>query len=178
MAISEPQPQQAGDGPWEGYASESERPPLGARLALSSGFAAAFTAFLIGHRRSGRELPERIGVRDLALLSAASFKLSRMIAKEKVSAPIRAPFTEYQGDADAPGEVEECPRGTGLQAAIGELLTCPYCLGMWVVSALMAGLVTIPRETRLVASVLSALSLSDFLQAAHRALVNRETPST
>jgi hypothetical protein len=49
---------------------------------------------------------------------------------------------------------------------------------MWVVSALMAGLVTIPRETRLVASVLSALSLSDFLQAAHRALVNRETPST
>jgi len=145
---------------------------------MSSGFVAVFTAFLIARRRSGDELPERIDVRDLSLISAASFKLGRLIAKEKVSAPIRAPFTEYEGKADAPGEVDERPRGSGPQAALGELLTCPYCLGMWVVTALTVGLVTVPRETRLVASILSALSASDFLQAAYSALVTRGTPSS
>lgn len=169
--------QHAADGLWEGYAPESERPPLGSRLALSSGFVAAFAAFLVARRRSATGLPERIDSRDLALLSGASFKLGRLIAKEKVSAPIRAPFTEYQGKAEAPGEVDERPRGSGLQAALGELLTCPYCLGMWVASALTVGLVTVPRETRLVASILSALGVSDFLQVAYRALVARGTPS-
>jgi hypothetical protein len=165
--------QQGTRGPWDGYAPEGERPPLGSRLALASGFAAAFGAFLAARRRSGRGLPERIDARDLALLSGASFKLGRMIAKEKVSAPIRAPFTEYQGKAEAPGEVNERPRGSGPRAAVGELLTCPYCLGMWVISALTVGLVTVPRETRLVASILSALGVSDFLQVAYRALVAR-----
>jgi len=162
----------------DGYAPESERPPLGARLALSSGFVAAFTTFLIVQRRSGRGLPERIEARDLALLSGASFKLGRLIAKEKVSAPIRAPFTEYQGKAEGPGEVDERPRGKGPRAAVGELLTCPYCLGMWIVSALTAGLMTAPRETRLVASILSALGVSDFLQVAYRALVARGTAAS
>ncbi len=167
-----------GDGLWEGYAPESERPPLGSRLALSSGFVAALLAFLVARRRSGSGLPERIEASDLALLSGASFKLGRLIAKEKVSAPIRAPFTEYQGKAEAPGEVEERPRGTGLRAALGELLVCPYCLGMWVVSALTVGIVTVPRETRLVASILSALGVSDFLQLAYRALSARGATSS
>ena len=140
---------------------------------MSSGFVAAIGAFLVARRRSGRGLPERLDGRDLALLSGASFKLGRLIAKEKVSAPIRAPFTEYQGKSDAPGEVNERPRGSGPRAAVGELLTCPYCLGMWVVSALTVGLVTAPRETRLIASMLSALGVSDFLQLAYRALCAR-----
>lgn len=178
MATSQTEQQDTPSGLWEGYAPEDERFPLGSRLAMSSGFVAAFATFLVGQRRSDRGLPERIETRDLALVAGASFKLGRMIAKEKVSAPIRAPFTEYQGKADAPGEVDERPRGTGPRAALGELLTCPYCLGMWVVSALTVGLVTAPRETRLVASILSALGVSDFLQVAYRALVARGTPSS
>lgn len=166
------------DGLWEGYAPASERPPLGSRLVLSSGFVAAFTGFLVARRRSASGLPERIETRDLALLSGASFKLGRLIAKEKVSAPIRAPFTEYQGEAEAPGEVDERPRGADLRAALGELLTCPHCLGMWAVSALTVGLVTVPRETRLVASILSALGVTDFLQVAYSALVARSTTSS
>ena len=177
MATPDTTQQGAAEGVWEGYAPEGERQPLGSRLALSSGFVAAFAAFLFARRRSGAGLPERIDSRDLALLSGASFKLGRLIAKEKVSAPIRAPFTEYQGKAEAPGEVDERPRGSGLQAALGELLTCPYCLGMWVASALTVGLVTAPRETRLVASILSALGVSDFVHVAYRALVARGTPS-
>lgn len=153
---------------WEGYAPESERPPLGTYLVLSSGFVASAAAFLLARRR-GRGLPERVESRDMALVGAAAFKLSRLVTKKKVAAPLRAPFTEYRGHGDAPGELNERPRGRGPRAALGELLTCPYCIGMWFVGALVAGLVAAPRETRLVASALTALGLSDFLQAGYRA---------
>lgn len=173
IATMETDQDRSSDGLWDGYAPDGERPPLGSRLVLSSGFVAAMGAWLVARRRSGRELPERIDGRDLVLMAGASFKLGRLIAKEKVAAPIRAPFTEFQGKAEAPGEVDERPRGRGPRAALGELLTCPYCLGMWVVSALTVGMVTVPRETRLIASILSTLGISDFLQLAYRALCAR-----
>ena len=157
---------------WEGYAPESQRPPLLTYLALSSGFVAAVASFLFARRRGGG-LPERIEPSDLALIGGAAFKLSRLVAKKKIAAPIRAPFTEYQGKGAAPAEVEEKARGRGLQAALGELLICPYCLGLWIASAMVAGLVTAPRETRLVASALSALGVADFLHAAYRRLASR-----
>lgn len=166
-----------GDGLWEGYAPEEVRPPLGSYLLMASTFTAGVGTFLEVRRRTGRGLPERIETRDMALLAGASFKLSRLITKEKITAFVRAPFTEYQGKGDAPGEVEERPRGTGLRAAIGGLLTCPYCIGMWIVSAFSLGLVTAPRETRFRASILSALGFSDFLQVAYRALVARREPA-
>ena len=159
------------------YAPEGERPPLGSYLAIATGFVSAFAAFLFAHRRSGRALPERIAPADIALVGAASFKLSRLITKERVSAFIRAPFTEYQGRGSVPGEVEERPRArAGPRQAVGQLLTCPHCIGMWLVSFLTAGLVTVPRETRLVASVLSALGVADFLQMGYRALNARRAP--
>ena len=158
---------------WEGYAPAGQRPPLATYLMLSSGFVAALGTF-VALRRRGRGLPERIDAGDLALVGAASFKLSRLVTKKKIAAPIRAPFTEYQGKGDAPAEVEEKARGRGLQAAVGELLTCPYCLGLWMASAMVAGLVTAPRETRMVASVLTALGVSDFLHAAYRAIASQD----
>ncbi len=163
------------NGPWAGYAPESERLPLSTYAVLSSGFVFAIGAFLVAGRR-GHKLPETIASRDLALVGAGAFKLSRLLTREKVAAFIRAPFTEYQGKGDAPGEVEERPRGTGARAALGELLTCPYCIGMWIVSVLTAGMVAAPRETRFVASLLSALGLADFLQVAYRSAVARREP--
>ena len=164
------------DGVWAGYAPEPERPPLGTYAVLSSGFVAAIGAFFVARRRGSDELPELISTRDLALMGAASFKLSRLLTREKVASFIRAPFTEYQGKGEAPGEVEERARGTGPQAAIGQLLTCPYCVGMWIVSALTIGLVTAPRETRFVTSLLTALGVSDFLQVGYRSAVARREP--
>jgi hypothetical protein len=49
------------------------------------------------------------------------------------------------------------------------MVSCPYCLGLWVAAALSLGLLFAPRLTRFVASVFSALTISDFLQIAHKA---------
>ena len=72
-------------------------------------------------------------------------------------------------DKGGPAELEEAPRGSGLRRAIGELIVCPYCLGLWVVAAMTLGIAVAPRLTRFIASVFSALTVSDFLQIAYKA---------
>lgn len=157
------------------YAPDEERPPLASYATLSSVFMSGFVTFLMARRR-GEGLPEQIDTRDLVMIGTAGHKLSRLITKEKVGAFIRAPFTELQGPSDAPGEVNERTRGRGLRGAVGQLLTCPFCLDMWIVTAFTAGQVALPRETRLVTSMLSALTLSDFLHVGYRAAAVRSDP--
>lgn len=152
----------------DGYAPAGRRPPLLAYAVTMAVFGGLFSAALEAARRSGRELPERIEGRDLATIGVASHKLSRLIAKDKVTTPLRAPFAEYQEDG-GPSEVEERSRGRGARKAIGELLICPYCLGLWVVAAFAIGLLFAPRLTRFLAAVFSALTISDFLQVAYKA---------
>jgi hypothetical protein len=143
--------------------------PLGGYTVLSGSFAALVAMFITWFRRSGRELPERVAPWDLALLTVATHKLSRLIAKERVTSTLRAPFTLYQQEG-GPGEVEERARGRGLRRAIGELLVCPYCLALWIASCFAAGLTVAPRATRTVASIFVAVFGSDILQIAYRRL--------
>lgn len=150
------------------YAPPSERPPLLTYTALIGLFNALFAAALVAATRSGRELPERIGTADLLTIGVASHKLSRLISKDKVTSPLRAPFTELE-EPGGPGELEESARGKGARKAIGELLICPYCIGLWVVAAFALGLLFAPRLTRLLAAIFSALTISDFLQIAYKA---------
>ena len=148
----------------------SDPRPLGEYAALMSVYGAGMLAFLWRRRggRSGRSLPEQIGLGDLALLGVATHKLSRLIAKDKVTAPLRAPFAEYEGEA-GPSEVSETVEADGIRGAVGELLTCPYCLDQWSASGLAIGLVEAPRTTRFVMSILAAVAASDFLQIAYKA---------
>jgi hypothetical protein len=150
------------------YGPASERPPLLAYAILASLFNLLFGAALVTAKRRGRELPERVGGADLLAIGVASHKLSRLIAKDKVTAPLRAPFTEYEGQG-GPSELEERSRGSGARKAIGELLICPYCLGLWVVAGFAVGLLFAPRLTRFLAAIFSALTISDFLQIAYKA---------
>jgi Protein of unknown function (DUF1360) len=149
-------------------ASELNR-PLGAYTAISGVYAGAVGGFVAWLWRSGRKVPQRPNGPDLLLMSVATHKLSRLIAKDRVTSALRHPFTEYQGEA-GPGEVDERARGTGLRRALGELLVCPYCLGLWVATAFSAGLIVAPRATRWAASTLSVLFASDVLQIAYRKL--------
>ena len=151
-----------------GYAEPGERPPFAPYLAFMSIFGTLVSAALLVAKRQGRELPERVGPGELLLVGTASHKLSRLVAKDKVTSPLRAPFTEREGKG-GPAELEESSRGTGLRKAIGELLICPYCLGLWVGAAFSVGLLFAPRLTRFVASLFAALTISDFFQIAYKA---------
>lgn len=152
--------------PFAGYSPQEEK-PLGGYAVLMGAFLSLAGAFAGWFRRSGRELPDRMEGSDLLLVTVASHKASRLIAKDKVTSAIRAPFSEYQGSG-GPGEVSERPRGRGLRRVIGELLVCPYCLGMWTSAAITAGLLVAPRFTRWICAVLSAFFGADVLQIAYK----------
>jgi hypothetical protein len=141
--------------------------PLAAYGLLSGVFAGCYGAFVAWLRWSGREVPERIDGRDLVLVAVATHKASRLITRDRVTSVVRAPFTRFQDDAGA-GEVDEAARGRGLRRALGELLVCPYCIGMWVAAALTAGLIVAPKATRWTAAMLTALTGSDLLQIVYR----------
>jgi uncharacterized protein DUF1360 len=156
--------------PFEGYSSEER--PMGGYAVLTGTFFAGVGAAVLAARARGVRPPERIGAADLVTIGLATHKLSRAITKDKVTATIRAPFTEFQRESGQ-GEVEERPRGSGLRRAIGELLVCPYCLAQWVSAGFIGGLVFAPRATRLVAAVYTAETVSDFLQLAYHAAEER-----
>jgi Protein of unknown function (DUF1360) len=138
--------------------------PLGSYSAIMAAFGAVFGGLLLLSRE---RLPERIGAGDVLLGGVATHKISRLIAKDKVTQPLRAPFTENPREA-GPSEVDEEAAGDGPRRALGELLACPYCIGMWVASGLIFGLALAPRVTRLVAAVFTAHAASDFLQLAYQ----------
>jgi len=150
-------------------AEEGPRDRLLPYAVLSGAYLAGLLAFLWRWRE---RIPSELRPREVVLIGVATHKTTRLISKDKITTPLRAPFTEHQGSG-APGEVEEAPRGSGLRRAIGELLACPYCLGQWVATGFAAGLVAAPRVTRFLCGVMSALALSDFLQVAYRASEER-----
>ncbi len=156
----------------EEYADGKPR-PLGGYATLLSGYATGVGALAWAIRRRGA-LPERIPAGDLALLTVATHKLSRLVAKDSVTAIVRAPFTRFE-ESIGEGEVNEEVRGTGVRHAAGELLTCPFCLGQWIATGLVGAYVLAPRATRAVASVFAILAGSDALQFAYAALRKAES---
>jgi hypothetical protein len=104
-----------------GYSDEPR--PLGGYLTLAGAFNAVFAGFLLLLKLRNQSLPTRVGVADVLLLGVATHKVSRLLAKDWVTSPLRAPFTEYEGPTGIPAELSEKPRGEGLRYAVGELVT-------------------------------------------------------
>lgn len=150
----------------DAYSGDESRPLGGYVIVLAAyGALVALTAVLAA--ATGRRLPERWRVLDLLTVTLGTHKLSRTLTKDAVTSPLRAPFTHYSGTA-GPAEVkEETRHDSQLRHSLGELLTCPFCLDMWVATAFVIGLIFVPRLTRLVAGSFTALAGADFLQLAY-----------
>jgi hypothetical protein len=129
--------------------------PLSEYAGLTAAFGAVLGGFLL---LAGRRLPDRITFGDMARVGLASYKIGRLVAKDEVTSWVRAPVTR---DAEASE-----PKPHGLERALGELVTCPYCVGVWAASGLSYALVLYPRQTRLVTTIFGAQAVADFLNAA------------
>jgi hypothetical protein len=148
----------------EAYESGTPR-PLGGYAAILAAYAAGSAGLGLLVRRK-RALPERPSLGDLALIAVATHKLSRMISKDTVLGSLRAPFTVFREAAGA-GEVNEDVRGRGARHAVGELVSCPFCLDQWVATGLTFGLLLAPRATRQIASIFAVVAASDTLHLAY-----------
>ena len=133
--------------------------PIQAYLTLVGVFVGASSLALVWLRRRRRRLP-RARVLDLALLSLGTARLSRLITRDKVMRPLRAPFTVTQ--AEPSGEVHERARGSGWTRAAGELITCPRCTALWAASGLTVAYYATAYVGRFATLVLSSALISDF----------------
>ena len=57
-----------------------------------------------------------------------------------------------------------------MRRAVGALVTCPFCLAVWVATGLAFSLLYAPRATRFAASVLTVVAGADVLHLAYGAL--------
>ncbi|WP_053850154.1 DUF1360 domain-containing protein [Streptomyces sp. NRRL B-24085] len=155
------------------YAGNGDRPLRGYLTAMAA-FGAYTASWATAVRLRGRPLPDRPEPWDVLLTSVATFRLSRLLSKASVTSPLRAPFTTYVGP-QGPAELHEEARDEGGKETVGELVTCPFCMSVWVASTLTAGRLLWPRATRTAMGALTALAGADALQLAYSALVDKTT---
>lgn len=155
------------------YAHGEPRPLLGYVTLTSTYAVGALTLGLLARLRGA----DRVSTRDLLLITVATHRLSRTLAKDAVTSPLRAAFTRYQGRG-LPSEVNEevAPHQQHDQIghAVGELVSCPFCLAQWCATALVAGQLIAPTTTRHITSTFTAVAGADVLHFAYSALERAE----
>jgi hypothetical protein len=136
-------------------------------LTLIGLFLSLFTAFLLRGKQTHKHL--KLRPFDLALLGIATYRLGRLAAFDKVTEPLRRPFTATKPDPSGAGETV-VPRGFGVRRALGELISCPICAGTWIAALLVYGLGFAPRATRAFLAIMSSIGIAELLNAATEAL--------
>jgi Protein of unknown function (DUF1360) len=134
---------------------------------LNAAYGALLAGVIASQLRRGDD--EEIGSAELVRIGAASFALSKAVAREKIGTWAREPFVEERNG-------ERQPRGRRLRRAVGELVTCTRCVGAWSSLGLVGLRLTNPTAGRIVNTVLATSALNDFLQTGFKALC--ETTNT
>jgi len=160
----------------EQYAHGEDR-PLGGLLGAMGVYGALTAAGAAALRASGRPLPDRIPVGDALLLTVGTFRLARTIAKDPVTSPLRAPFTRFEGASGEAELAEEVRSHGGWQHAVGELVTCPFCLAQWIGTGFVLSYVAAPRATRLAGLVMTIVAGADVGQFVYDKLQSEVTDS-
>ncbi|MDQ3810245.1 MAG: DUF1360 domain-containing protein [Chloroflexota bacterium] len=137
------------------------------KLTLISVFLGIMATFAT--RLVKREADLRLGPFDLLLLGLSSFRIGRMIAFEGVATPLREPFTETRLDGSGAGQTVVAT-GRGPRRVIGELMSCPICLGTWVAAGLVYGLHLLPRPTRVLLAIMSTTGVAELCYSLTEAL--------
>jgi hypothetical protein len=138
-----------------------------AKLALIGLFVGSMVSFASTLGCEEEEL--RVRPFDLLLLGLASYRTGRMLAYERVAAPLREEFTEVKPDPTGFGETVVA-KGTGARQALGELFSCPICLATWAAAGMVYGLRLAPAPTRVLMTTLGATGIAEVVFASTEAL--------
>jgi hypothetical protein len=128
--------------------------------AINAVYATLLGGLILATR--GRLSKEPIRNSELVPLGAATFALSKAVARERIGTWVRDPFVDEEHGPK--------PRGRRLQRAVGELVSCTRCVGAWSALAVVGLRVAQPEAGRTVATVLAATAANDWLQAGFKYL--------
>jgi hypothetical protein len=131
--------------------------------AINAVWISLAVALVAGTR--GRAAEDPITTRELIPLGAATFAISKAVARERIGAWVREPFVDE-------GERQK-PKGNRIRRAVGELVTCTRCVGTWSALGVVGLRVLHPEAGRTVSMVLASSAANDWLQAGFKLLTER-----
>ena len=143
---------------------EARRTSKGSYALLSGIFNLALAIFC------WRRRPDQIGTRDWALLSLATFRMSRMVVYDTVMQPYRAAVVEVVPHDSGAGYTTQARYSDGFKAALGEMISCPVCNGTWISAGLVYGMCFAPNLTRTLITIMSAVGAAEILHAGFEAV--------
>jgi hypothetical protein len=117
----------------------------------------------------GRASDDPIQGRELIPLAAATFAVSKAVARERIGSWVREPFVE---EDNVEGQRQR-PKGRGLRRALGELVTCTRCVGTWSALGVVGLRVMQPEAGRTVSFILASSAANDWLQAGFKLLTEQ-----
>ena len=123
----------------------------------------SLAAALIASSR-GRAADDPITNKELIPLAAATFAISKAVARERIGSWVREPFVE---------EGDQKPKGSRIRRAVGELVTCTRCVGTWSALGVVGLRVMRPEAGRTVTAVLASSAANDWLQAGFKLLTEQ-----
>ncbi len=93
-----------------------------------------FALFVYLLRATGRGFPTAIPPFDFLLLCLATFRVTELITCDSITRFMREPFLTRRKERKPDGETEEKvkPAGGGIRRTLGELIICPWCIGVWI----------------------------------------------
>ena len=137
----------------------SPRPAYRAYAGLTGAFLTGIAALgILSRRQEDLEYTPA----DFVVLALATFKASRTLARDDVTRFIREPFVV--GEPMAAEHEHPIPSG-GVRQAIGELVTCSRCIGMWAAAGLVGVDLAAPAFGRPLRWSLAVAGANDWLQA-------------
>jgi hypothetical protein len=121
-------------------------------------------AIIIFILRDG-QAPERIPPYDLVILALATFRLIRLFTYDQIMRVIRDLFIEKREFVDESGQVMVVRKKVlnGGRRSLSDLVSCPWCMGIWV-SFFTVFLYFFAPITRYLALVLALAALGSMIQ--------------
>ena len=143
-------------------AQQPEQPGSAEYASLNAVYALALAGLVVGARNRDEDVRVVLGT-ELIPLTAATFAVSKMIARERIGSWVREPFLD-----DPVGRKR--PRGGSVRRALGELVTCSRCVGAWTALGFVGLRLAHPHAGRTATTVFAVAGFNDFAQAGFRAL--------
>jgi hypothetical protein len=124
----------------------------------------ALVAGLVAGTR-GRFSEDPITNKELIPLAAATFAISKGVARERIGSWVREPFVD--------DSAQQRPKGGRIRRALGELVTCTRCVGTWSAVGVVGLRVMHPEAGKTVAAILATSAANDWMQAGFKLLTEQ-----
>ena len=96
----------------------------------------------------------------LFILGIATYRAANLISNEEITKVLRAPFVK---EVKEDGKLVEEPKESGPKGAVGSLIYCSSCTGVWVACVIFYSYILIPTVTLIVALILTLSAVERFL---------------